>query len=81
MPSIYVDSLSPSGCEPLSLLLLGKLGVVLLESVADALLGDHPLLNAAADASVLAGRKGLGGEVVDAGVEAVLNETAVCLQL
>lgn len=52
---------------------------MLLEPVADALLSDHPLLDAAADAAVLAGREGLGCEVVDAGVEAVLDETAVGL--
>jgi hypothetical protein len=60
-------------------LLLRKLGVVLLESVADTLLSDHPLLDAAADAAVLGSGKGLGSEVVDAGVEAVLDETTVCL--
>lgn len=34
--------------------LLGELGVVLLETIADALLGHNPLLNAAVDAAVLA---------------------------
>lgn len=55
------------------------LGVVLLEAVADALLGGHPLLDAAVDAAGLAGGDGFGGEVVDAGNEAVLNETAESL--
>lgn len=48
---------------------------MLLEAVANALLGGHPLLDAAVDAAALPGRDGLGGEVVDAGHEAVLNET------
>lgn len=49
---------------------------MLLEAFADALLGGHPLGHAAVDAATLAGRDGLGGEVVDAGHEAVLNESA-----
>lgn len=49
---------------------------MLLEAVADALLGGHPLEDAAVDASVFAGGEGLGGEVVDAGHEAVLDEAA-----
>lgn len=55
------------------------LGVVLLEAIAHALLGGHPLLDAAVDAAGLAGGDGLGGEVVDAGHEAVLDETAESL--
>lgn len=54
----------------------GELGVVLLESVADALLGGHPLQDAAVNAAALAGGDGFGGEVVDAGHEAVLDEAA-----
>lgn len=52
---------------------------MLLEAVANALLGGHPLLDAAVDAAALPGRDGLGGEVVDAGHEAVLNETTESL--
>lgn len=54
---------------------------MLLESVADALLSDHPLLDTAADAAIFAGGEGLGGEVVDAGIEAVLDKTAVGLRM
>jgi hypothetical protein len=36
-------------------------------------------LDAAVDAAALPGRDGLGGEVVDAGHEAVLNETTESL--
>lgn len=61
----------------LLLLHLGRhLGVVLLEALAEALLGEHLLLDAAGDAAVLARRERLGGEVVDAGVEAVVNDVA-----
>ncbi len=60
--------------------LLRELGVVLLEAVADALLGGHPLEDAAVDAAVFAGREGLGGEVVDARGEAVIDEAAESLQ-
>ena len=56
--------------------LLGHLGILLLEAVAEALLGSHPLLDAAAEAARLAGGDGLGGEVVDAGVEAGFDKTA-----
>ena len=59
--------------------LLRQLGVVLLEAVADALLGGHPLEDAAVDAAVFAGREGLGGEVVDARGEAVVDEAAESL--
>lgn len=59
----------------LVLLHLGShLGIVLLEALAQALLGEHLLLDAAGDAAGLAGGKGLGGEVVDAGGEAVVDE-------
>lgn len=61
----------------LLLLHLGRhLGVVLLEALAEALLGEHLLLDAAGDAAVLARRERLGGEVVDASVEAVVNDVA-----
>jgi hypothetical protein len=60
--------------------LLGDLLVVLLEAVTDALLGRHPLQNAAVDAAVLLGGESLGGEVVDAGSEAVVDETAESLR-
>lgn len=53
---------------------------MLLEAIADALLGGHPLEDAAVDAAVFAGRQRLGGEVVDAGCEAVLDETAKGLE-
>lgn len=49
---------------------------MLLEAVAHALLGGHPLEDAAVQAARLLGGEGLGGEVVDAGGEAVLDETA-----
>lgn len=52
---------------------------MLLEAVTDALLGGHPLLDAAVDAAALAGGDGFGGEVVDAGHEAVLNKTTESL--
>lgn len=61
----------------LVLLHLGShLGVVLLEALAEALLGEHLLLDAAGDAAGLAGRQGLRGEIVDAGYEAVVDEVA-----
>ena len=60
-------------------LLLAHLLAVLLEAVADALLGGHPLEDAPVDAAVLLGGDGLGGEVVDARGEAVLDEAAECL--
>lgn len=53
---------------------------MLLEAVADALLGGHPLLDAAVDAAALARGDGFGGEVVDTGHEAVLNKTAESLR-
>lgn len=61
--------------------LLRQLGVVLLEAVADALLGGHPLEHTAVDATVFAGREGLGGEVVDARGEAVVDEAAESLNV
>lgn len=69
----------PSATGRLVLHLLGQLGVVLLEAVADALLGGHPLEDAAVDAAVFARGEGLGGEVVDAGGEAVVDEAAESL--
>jgi hypothetical protein len=59
--------------------LLRELLVVLLEAVANALLRGHPLKHAAVDAAALARRDGLGGEVVDARGEAVLDEAAESL--
>lgn len=56
-----------------------ELGVVLLEAVADSLLGGHPLLDTSVDAAGLTRGDGLGGEVVDAGDEAVLDEAAESL--
>lgn len=56
-----------------------ELGVVLLEAVADALLRGHPLLDAAVDAAAFPVGNGLGGEVIDAGHEAVLDKTAESL--
>ena len=49
---------------------------MLLEPVADALLGGHPLAEAAVEAAVLAGGDGFGCEVVDARVEAVFYDAA-----
>ena len=54
----------------------GDLGIVLLEALAQALGHGHGLLDAAGDAAGLAGRQRLGGEVVDAGHEAVVDEVA-----
>lgn len=60
----------------LATLLLGHLlrhrGVVLLEALAQAHRRGLGLLHAALDAGGLAGGQGLGGEVVDARVEAVV---------
>lgn len=58
---------------------LPHLLAVLLEPIADTLLGGHPLEDAAVDAAVFFGGHGLGGEVVDAGGEAVLDEATECL--
>ena len=52
---------------------------MLLETVANALLRGHPLEHAAVDAAALARRDGLGGEVIDARGEAVLDEAAESL--
>ena len=57
-------------------LLLPHLLAVLLETIAHALLRGHPLEHTAVDAAVFAGGDCLGGEVVDAGGEAVFNEAA-----
>lgn len=65
-----------SDVESFVLKLLGELGIVLLEAVADTLLGGHPLEDAAVDAARLARGEGLGCEVVDAAHEAVLDEPA-----
>lgn len=59
--------------------LLRNLGIVLLEALADALLRGHPLEDAAVKTAGLLGGEGLGGEVVDAGGEAVLDEAAESL--
>lgn len=58
--------------RPLLLLLL-HLGIVFLESLGEALREGHVLLDAARDAARLAGRQGLGGKVVNAGDEAVID--------
>ena len=52
---------------------------MLLEAVADALLRSHPLLDAAVDAAAFPVGNSLGGEVIDAGHEAVLDKTAESL--
>ncbi|TPX08951.1 uncharacterized protein E0L32_009530 [Thyridium curvatum] len=57
-------------------LLGGQLGVVLLEPLAQAGGRGHGLLDAAGDAAGLAAGERLGGEVVDAGHEAVVDEVA-----
>jgi hypothetical protein len=67
----------PSSC--LFVHLLGHLGVLLLEAVAKTLLSSHPLLNTAAKAAGLARRDSLGGEVVNAGVEAGLDKASESL--
>lgn len=59
--------------------LLRNLGVVLLEALAHALLRGHPLEDAAVEAARLLGGERFGGEVVDAGGEAVLDKTAESL--
>lgn len=46
--------------------LLRKLRIMLLETIANALLRSHPLHNTAVNASVFAGRHSLGSKVVDA---------------
>lgn len=62
---------------PLTPLHLSSHGSVeLAETLAQARLGRHGLEHAAADAAGLATGKGLGGEVVDAGGEAVVYEVA-----
>jgi len=51
-------------------------GVELGEALAQARLRRHGLCHAPADAARLAARERLGGEVVDAGGEAVVDEVA-----
>lgn len=51
--------------------------IVLLEPLRQALAAGHELLDAALDAAVLTLRDGLGGEVVDARGEAVVDKIAV----
>lgn len=54
---------------------LGRhLGIVLLEPLAQSLAAGHVLLDTACHATVLALGDGLGGEVVDAGVEAGVDK-------
>lgn len=48
---------------------------MLLEALAHALLRGHPLEDAAVEAAGLLGGERFGGEVVDAGGEAVLDKT------
>ena len=58
---------------------LHHLLVLLLEALAKALGGLHPLVDAAHDAALLALLEGLAGEVGDAVVEAALDKIRVCL--
>lgn len=60
----------------LLLRLIRHIGVVLLEALGQALARGQVLLDAARDAAVLALGDGLGGEVVDAGGEAAVDEVA-----
>lgn len=50
------------------------LRLLLREALSYPLAPSHELLHAAVDAAGLAGDEGLGGEVVDAGVEAAVDE-------
>lgn len=75
-PPFPPPSVSSACVGALPLHLSSDLGVVLLEALAQALGHGHGLLDAAADAAGLAGRQRLGGEVVDAGHEAVVDEVA-----
>ena len=59
----------------LSLWLLHHLCLLFSESLADSLGSSHELGDAAGDTSGFAGDQGLGGKVVDAGVEAAVDET------
>ena len=54
--------------------------VLLLEALAESLRALEELVDAAHDAALLLGEKGLGGEVGDAVVEAALDEVRVHLQ-
>jgi hypothetical protein len=69
----------PRGPSLFALHRLAELCIVLLEAIAHALLGSHPLEDAAVEAAVFARGEGLGGEVVDARDEAVFDEAAECL--
>lgn len=69
-------SLPPSGKLLTPLHLSSHSSVELAEALAETRLGGHGLEHAAADAAGLATGKGLGGEVVDAGSEAVVYEVA-----
>lgn len=51
------------------------LRLLLREALSYPLATSHELLHAAVDAAGLARDEGLGGEVVDAGVEAAVDET------
>jgi hypothetical protein len=53
---------------------------MLLEALAHALLRGHPLEDAAVEASGFLGGERFGGEVVNAGCEAVLDKTAESLE-
>lgn len=63
----------------LLLILLHGSHILLGEALAQALPARHGLEDAAADAAVLAARERLGGEVVDARDEAVVDEVGVDL--
>lgn len=68
------------GESSLSLWLLHHLCLLLGESLADSLATSHELGDAAGDTSGLSGDEGLGGEVVDAGVEAAVDQAGEHLQ-
>jgi len=56
--------------------LLRQLCIMLLEALANALLRGHPLEDTAVQAAGFLGGERLGGEVVDAGGEAVLGKAS-----
>ena len=78
LPPLFGPSAKSSPLvQNLPLLHLGaRGGVELGEALAQAGLRRHGLGHAPADAARLAAREGLGGEVVDAGVEAAVDEGA-----